>query len=285
MRRSLLLVPLLLALVAAPAAYGGGFATVGLSSTPAGLRPGSRGRSTSPCSRTGGRRSTGCRPTVRIRSGDTVKEFPTRDRQARRLPRERRVPGDRASGATRSSTATSSRSTRSRPSRSPATPGAPRRSAPAPTRGRRHRDRLAVGRRRGARCSRWRCSRFDRRRRHPARSDARAGVRPAPLIAGALVVAAAAHGRRRVHGRRRRASRRSGPPRRRSRRRVAAQRRARACGWSRAAAPATRSPPANATGTLGPDLALSLHGMPAAYIKESIVAPVARRRRPATTPG
>jgi cytochrome c553 len=30
---------------------------------------------------------------------------------------------------------------------------------------------------------------------------------------------------------------------------------------------------AGSTGTLGPDLALSLHGMPAAYIKESIVAP------------
>jgi cytochrome c oxidase subunit 2 len=30
---------------------------------------------------------------------------------------------------------------------------------------------------------------------------------------------------------------------------------------------------AGSTGTLGPDLALSLHGMPAAYVKESIVAP------------
>jgi cytochrome c oxidase subunit 2 len=30
---------------------------------------------------------------------------------------------------------------------------------------------------------------------------------------------------------------------------------------------------AGSTGTLGPDLALSLHGMPAAYIEESIVAP------------
>jgi cytochrome c oxidase subunit 2 len=32
---------------------------------------------------------------------------------------------------------------------------------------------------------------------------------------------------------------------------------------------------ANATGTLGPDLGATLEGMPAAYVKESIVAPAA----------
>ena len=45
------------------------------------------------------------------------------------------------------------------------------------------------------------------------------------------------------------------------------------CGRRRAAAPATRSRRRTPTVSIGPDLASSLKGMPASYIKESVVAP------------
>jgi hypothetical protein len=78
-RRSLLLVPLLLALVVAPAALAGGFATVGLSSTPAGLAPGQPWTVDITVLAHGRTPVEGLPATVRIRSGDAVKEFPSKE--------------------------------------------------------------------------------------------------------------------------------------------------------------------------------------------------------------
>jgi hypothetical protein len=79
-RRSLLLIPLLLALVAAPAAYGGGFVTVGLDSSPAGLPPGQPWQVDIAVMAHGRTPVVGQPATVRIRSeSGTVKEFPTRE--------------------------------------------------------------------------------------------------------------------------------------------------------------------------------------------------------------
>jgi hypothetical protein len=78
-RRSLLLVPLLLVLVAAPPAFGGGFATVGLDSTPAGLAPGQHWNVDITVLAHGRTPVEGMPATVRIRSGDTVKEFATKE--------------------------------------------------------------------------------------------------------------------------------------------------------------------------------------------------------------
>jgi hypothetical protein len=75
MRRSLLLVPLLLALAAAPAALAGGFATVGLSSTPAGIAPGQPWTVDVTVLAHGRTPVEGMPATVRIRSGDAVEEF------------------------------------------------------------------------------------------------------------------------------------------------------------------------------------------------------------------
>lgn len=78
MRRSLLLVPILLALVAAPAAYGGGFVTVGLDSTPAGIAPGQPWKVDITVLAHGRTPVEGMPATVRIRSDDgDVKQFPT----------------------------------------------------------------------------------------------------------------------------------------------------------------------------------------------------------------
>ena len=79
MRRLLLLVPLLLVLVAAPPAFGGGFATVGLDSTPAGLAPGQPWKVDITVLAHGRTPVEGMPATVRIRSGDTVKEFATKE--------------------------------------------------------------------------------------------------------------------------------------------------------------------------------------------------------------
>lgn len=80
MRRSLLLlVPLLLALAAAPAAYGGGFATVGLSSSPTGVAPGQPWNVDIAVLAHGRTPVEGLPAIVRIRSGTTVKEFSTKE--------------------------------------------------------------------------------------------------------------------------------------------------------------------------------------------------------------
>ena len=79
MRRLLLLVPFVLALVAPTAASGGGFATVGLSSTPTGLAPGQPWNVDITVLAHGRTPVEDAPATVRIRSGDTVKEFPTRE--------------------------------------------------------------------------------------------------------------------------------------------------------------------------------------------------------------
>ncbi len=80
MRRSMLLVPLLLALVAAPAAFGGGFVTVGLDSTPAGLAPG-QPWNVDITVKAHGRTPVEGRPAVvRIRSeAGTMKDFRTKE--------------------------------------------------------------------------------------------------------------------------------------------------------------------------------------------------------------
>jgi hypothetical protein len=73
-RRLLLLVPLVL-LVAAPPALGGGFATVGLSSTPSGVAPGQPWNVDVTVLAHGRTPVDGLAPIVRIRSGDAVREF------------------------------------------------------------------------------------------------------------------------------------------------------------------------------------------------------------------
>src|SRR5918998_1502491 len=78
-RRSLLLIPFLLVLVAAPPAPGGGFATVGMSSTPAGVAPGQPWTVDVTVLAHGRTPVEGMPATVRIRSGATVKEFATRE--------------------------------------------------------------------------------------------------------------------------------------------------------------------------------------------------------------
>ena len=79
MRRLLLLVPLALALAAPTAASGGGFATVGLSSTPAELAPGQPWNVDITVLAHGRTPVEGAPATVRIRSGDAVEVFPTRE--------------------------------------------------------------------------------------------------------------------------------------------------------------------------------------------------------------
>lgn len=77
MRRSLLLVPLsaLLALVAAAPALAGGFATVGLSSTPEGVVPGKPWTVDITVLQHGRAPMTGLTPVLRIHSGGTTREF------------------------------------------------------------------------------------------------------------------------------------------------------------------------------------------------------------------
>jgi hypothetical protein len=77
-RRSLLPIPLalLLALVAAPAALGGGWATAGLSSTPDGVAPGEPWKVEITVLAHGRTPVDGLAPVVRIRSGDTTRSFP-----------------------------------------------------------------------------------------------------------------------------------------------------------------------------------------------------------------
>jgi hypothetical protein len=79
-RRLLLLIPLAL-LLAAPAALAGGFATAGLSSTPAGIAPGQPWKVDITVLQHGRTPLQGLTPKVRIRSGGTTREFtaaPTR---------------------------------------------------------------------------------------------------------------------------------------------------------------------------------------------------------------
>ena len=77
MRRLLLLVPLVL-LVTAPPAFGGGFATVGLSSTPAGTAPGQPWDVDITVLQHGRTPLEGVTPVVRISSGGTTKNFPAK---------------------------------------------------------------------------------------------------------------------------------------------------------------------------------------------------------------
>jgi hypothetical protein len=76
-RRSLLPIPLalLLAVVAAPPALGGGFATAGLSSTPDGVAPGEPWKVEITVLQHGRTPLDGLTPMVRIRSGDKSGEF------------------------------------------------------------------------------------------------------------------------------------------------------------------------------------------------------------------
>jgi hypothetical protein len=82
-RRSLLLIPLalLFALLVAPAALAGGFATAGLSSTPEGIAPGQPWKVDITVLQHGRTPLEGLTPVVRIRSGGTMRDFiaePTR---------------------------------------------------------------------------------------------------------------------------------------------------------------------------------------------------------------
>ncbi len=75
MRRMLLAVPVAIALVAAPAAHAGGWATVGLSSTPDGVAPGTPWNVDITVLQHGRTPLTGVQPVVRISSGDQRREF------------------------------------------------------------------------------------------------------------------------------------------------------------------------------------------------------------------
>jgi hypothetical protein len=80
MRRLLLLFPLalLVALLAAPPALGGGFATAGLSSTPAGIASGQPWKVDITVLQHGRTPLSGLTPKVRIHSGATSREFTAR---------------------------------------------------------------------------------------------------------------------------------------------------------------------------------------------------------------
>lgn len=79
MRRLLLLVPFVLALIVPASASGGGFATVGLSSTPTGVSPGEPWNVDITVLAHGRTPVEGAPAVVRIRSGDAVKEFATKE--------------------------------------------------------------------------------------------------------------------------------------------------------------------------------------------------------------
>ena len=127
MRRLLFALPIIALLALAPSAFAGGWATVGLSSTPAGTEPGNaveREPDGAPA-----RADAAARPAAddhdpqRRRAPRRSREA---DRQARRLPRRGRVPERRARGPTRSTTASSPASrTRIRPCRSAKPASAP----------------------------------------------------------------------------------------------------------------------------------------------------------------
>ena len=100
-RRVLFALPVALVLLIAPAAHAGGWATVGLSSTPAGTEPGTPWPVKITVLQHGVTPLEGVEPAVIITSGDARKTFAAKpDRQARRVPRRGRVPGRRPLGAT-----------------------------------------------------------------------------------------------------------------------------------------------------------------------------------------
>ncbi len=81
MRRVLMVLPLVAVLVFAPAALGGGWATVGLDSTPAGVEPGGTWNVNITVLQHGQTPLAGVTPTVTIRNGENTKSFtatPTR---------------------------------------------------------------------------------------------------------------------------------------------------------------------------------------------------------------
>ncbi len=99
MRRLLLLVPIVLALVLPAQASAGGFATAGLSSTPEGLAPGEPWKVDITVLQHGRTPLDGLTPRVRISSGDTTRDFVARaGRRAGRVPGRGRVPLRRALG-------------------------------------------------------------------------------------------------------------------------------------------------------------------------------------------
>ena len=75
MRRSLLALPILALLVLAPAAFAGGWATVGLSSTPAGTEPGNPWNVNMTILQHGRTPLDGLSPVITIRNGDATKSF------------------------------------------------------------------------------------------------------------------------------------------------------------------------------------------------------------------
>jgi hypothetical protein len=78
MRRLLPLVVLLAGLAGAPAAWAGGFVTVGLSSTPDGMEAGTPWRVDITVLQHGRTPAEGLQPAVLIRSGDTARTIPAR---------------------------------------------------------------------------------------------------------------------------------------------------------------------------------------------------------------
>ena len=120
MRRLLLALPIIALLALAPSAFAGGWATVGLSSTPAGTDPGKPWNVEMTILQHGRTPLDDLSPTITIRNGDATKTFNAdADRQAGRLSRRAWCSRAPASGTTRSTTASSPASrTRTRPWRS-----------------------------------------------------------------------------------------------------------------------------------------------------------------------
>ena len=75
MRRSLLALPILVVLLAAPAAFAGGWATVGLSSTPAGTQPGKPWSVDLTILQHGRTPLADVQPVITITNGDTSRRF------------------------------------------------------------------------------------------------------------------------------------------------------------------------------------------------------------------
>ena len=272
MRRVLLALPIIALLVLAPSAFAGGWATVGLSSTPAGTDPGQPWNVNMTILQHGRTPLDDLSPTITIRNGDATKTF---NAEPTGKPGVYRAAVVFPSAGKWNYEVNDGFITGQPHTYPPVEIGAAgersRRAAPRPRRRRRPAlGWLAIG---GIALLLAAVG--------PARvgpvaapaSPAAGGVRATILAAGGLACAGAAMTIAAFAGG---GSDDPPAPAAQPARADAPPRRASTCGSSRAAGPATRSSPRTRTRRSGPDLALSLHGKSRDYVMESIVLPNAK---------
>ena len=271
MRRLLLALPIIALLVVAPSAFAGGWATVGLSSTPAGIQPGKPWNVNMTVLQHGRTPLDGLSPTITIRNGDATKTLRREaDRQARRLRARASCSRAPASGPTRSTTASSPASrTRTRPCRSAPRPSAPAAAATTADDGGLALGWLAIGGIALAARGRRACSSGTATQRH---RSAAGGVRATILAAGGLACAGAAMTIAAFAGGGSEDRARAGRP---PARAQAAHDGPRPCGSQQGCGSChTFEPGELRRAPIGPDLALALHGKSRDYVMESIVLPM-----------